>query len=116
MFVYLSIHILYVFFSYYMLIIFSVIWIFFKGNKSCVIKFREESLFAGLLFLEFFTFAKKAKLSTPQNKVRMRYFFFGLRKAINKRNYLLIMKNGCLIFVVLFFCGGGWWEVDEGIM
>ena len=54
MFVYLSIHILCVFFCYYMLIIFSVIWIFFKGNKSRVIKFREESLFAGLLFLEFF--------------------------------------------------------------
>ena len=68
MFVYLSIHILCVFFCYYMLIIFSVIWIFFKGNKSRVIKFREESLFAGLLFLEFFTFAKKAKLSTRKIK------------------------------------------------
>lgn len=68
MFVYLSIHILYVFFCYYMLIIFSLIWIFFKGNKSCVIKFREKSLFAGLLFLEFFTFAKKAKLSTRKIK------------------------------------------------
>ena len=46
----------------------------------------------------------------------MRYFCFGLRKAINKRNYLLTMKNGFLIFVVLFFFCGGWWEVDEGVM
>ena len=74
-----------------------------------MIKFREESLLAGLLFLEFFTFAKKAKLSTRKIKYECRYFCFGLRKAINKRNYLLIMKNGCLIFVVLFFfvVGGG---------
>ena len=46
----------------------------------------------------------------------MRYFCFGLRKAINKRNYLLTMKNGFLIFVVLFFFCGGLWEVDEGVM
>ena len=61
MFVYLSIHILYVFFCYYMLIIFSVIWIFFKGNKSRVIKFREEDLYSQAFYFSSFLHSLKKR-------------------------------------------------------